>query len=108
MRELGIPEGNWQTKFFGSYHHYSIFPNGTEVRGWGDNGLYKEPNGTFVRGRRIHLDQEDERLQPRQRDLCIMGQDLDFPLDEDDDEDAFWVPEIPASEALKNKVCPEA
>ena len=76
--------------------------------GGGGDELYQEPKGTFVRGRRIHLDQEDERLQTRQRDLCIMGQDLEFPLDEDDDEDAFCVPEIPASEALKNKVCPEA
>lgn len=108
VKELSIPEGNSQMDILGQRHHYSILPRGTDMSGWGENGLYQEPKIGLVRGRPIHLDMQDERLQPKQRELYVMGQDLERTLDEDDDEDAFWVPEIPASEALKMKVCPDA
>ena len=108
VKELMIPEGNWQTDYLGLKHHYSIIPKATEASGWGKNGLYQEPKGVIIRGRYIGVDFENKRLQPRQKDLCTIGQDLELPLDEDDDEDAWWVPEIPASEALKMKVCPDA
>ena len=108
VKELSIPEGNWQTNFLGLRHYYSILPRGTNMSGWGLNGLYEEPKIRLIRGRLFHVDEQDERLQPRQRELYDIGQDDELPLDEDDDEDAFWVPEIPASEVLKMKVCPDA
>ena len=105
VKELRIPAGNFLPSFLAPYHDYSILPSGCNGSGWGKNSLYQEPKIKMVRGRPIHLDQEDERLEPRQRDLIIKGQDDEPFLD--DDEDAWWVPELPASETLDTKVCPD-